>query len=1219
MKSKWISVFLTLFMVLSLFAVPLQIWADGDSVEEQGEAAQEENVNSEGGTTGGGTTDGGATGDGTADSSTTGSGTTNGSTTNDSTAEGNKNTPVDVDNSKTPPTPVGDPATTPGSGGNGNYHIFIYYVFDGPEQKEAAERYHAEIMPGWDRVEVIPSPNVVGYTPDAPTVTLDFKTFTGDTDIYVKYQPNIVNYEIHHLLENIARDKFELAADKTVVKQAPVDSLVTAEPLTIEGFTAITPYQEEKVPAEGTLQLEVKYERNTYTLSYDTDGGSYIPSEIRAFEEALTPPAAPTKPGFNFAGWEPALPQTMPARDLEVKARWEPTEGTSYKFAYYLQNADDDNFTLLGLVDAVGKTGDLIQIPQRGDGLGHLDLFPIKNDAYAAYGIPTLVNNQSDFEKYFVFDENKTSNENKGKRIDGDGKTVVPLYFNRRVYTIVFGNNPSHFNDPNEWFPTLKINGDKYDRDHLYTIQVRYGEDYSDRMVMAENIINIPEGQAYYRPLYVKGTGYGSWMTAKPPYRFTAHMAYCAPQTVVNLSQDENYPFTQYIGLNIEGQKKTLKVWEHFQKLDGSYDESIEPIRQENLVDTTWYYTPSNYGGFYADDDKFDYYKQVDHSNGGFLAPGHGFLIRRNGKVSLNKGDQILDKKGNVTGTVTENYPGNVDGEVHIYYARESYPVTFWIDPAKESKDLAKKVIYEGEVKQALPDLSKINENKPDNLPSNYEFKGWYKDQTFNEGQKLPEDAKMEPKPLQLFAKWGPPEGNIAVTVDPDNGNSPSTITVAYGAKVDRALAGTPEKPGYQFVGWYILEENGNMSQLFDFNRPITAPLTLKAKYRENTSTSISVQYLGQNGNPVADEDKHENLPIGKDYTYKAKVVEGMLPDAISKNLKSNLVPEENVLKFNYIPFTKVDYTVKYIVQTLDEHGQVIKEEAIKDERTVTTDKNVVTEEAPNIPGYVALQGKQTIPLSQRKEDNVMVFYYRKDSPAQAAYKIEYYLDKEGTGNYQRDDSLTKILNGPVGTQVTLEEGSEQMPLDINGLTLNREKSESSGTILTGPELVLKLYYDRLFTITYLANGGTFAGGQTEISSKHKAGEVIAIKAAPTWAGHTFQYWQGSVHHPGDHYTVVGDHTFTAIWDKPEEPDKPKPDDKDRPVPYNPYKPSISITPQSGFMMGQPRLYSGAKPQMSPAQKPITQLPATGSANPAFVILLSLGLATLGLFLRKRS
>ena len=61
MKSKWISVFLALFMILSLFAVPLQIWADGDSVEEQGEAeaTPEQNLTSEDSTTGGGSADGG--------------------------------------------------------------------------------------------------------------------------------------------------------------------------------------------------------------------------------------------------------------------------------------------------------------------------------------------------------------------------------------------------------------------------------------------------------------------------------------------------------------------------------------------------------------------------------------------------------------------------------------------------------------------------------------------------------------------------------------------------------------------------------------------------------------------------------------------------------------------------------------------------------------------------------------------------------------------------------------------------------------------------------------------------------------------------------------------------------------------------------------------------------------------------------------------------------
>ena len=102
MKSKWISVFLTLFMVLSLFAVPLQIWAEGESVEEPGEAAQEENVNSEGGTTGGGAAEGG---------------TTEGDTTG-----GGEMTPGGPGPPLTTPPPgfCGEPAGAPGGGATGS-------------------------------------------------------------------------------------------------------------------------------------------------------------------------------------------------------------------------------------------------------------------------------------------------------------------------------------------------------------------------------------------------------------------------------------------------------------------------------------------------------------------------------------------------------------------------------------------------------------------------------------------------------------------------------------------------------------------------------------------------------------------------------------------------------------------------------------------------------------------------------------------------------------------------------------------------------------------------------------------------------------------------------------------------------------------------------------------------------------------------------------------
>lgn len=48
-------------------------------------------------------------------------------------------------------------------------------------------------------------------------------------------------------------------------------------------------------------------------------------------------------------------------------------------------------------------------------------------------------------------------------------------------------------------------------------------------------------------------------------------------------------------------------------------------------------------------------------------------------------------------------------------------------------------------------------------------------------------------------------------------------------------------------------------------------------------------------------------------------------------------------------------------------------------------------------------------------------------------------------------------------------------------------------------------------------------------------GDTIHLPSAPVREGYTFSYWKGSKYHPGDAYTVVGDHTFTAMWEKNQE------------------------------------------------------------------------------------
>ena len=60
----------------------------------------------------------------------------------------------------------------------------------------------------------------------------------------------------------------------------------------------------------------------SYTLTFDTNGGSAIAPITQDYGTAITAPADPTKTGYTFAGWTPAIPTTMPAENMTIKAKW---------------------------------------------------------------------------------------------------------------------------------------------------------------------------------------------------------------------------------------------------------------------------------------------------------------------------------------------------------------------------------------------------------------------------------------------------------------------------------------------------------------------------------------------------------------------------------------------------------------------------------------------------------------------------------------------------------------------------------------------------------------------------------------------------------------------------------------------------------------------------------------------------------------------------------
>lgn len=75
-------------------------------------------------------------------------------------------------------------------------------------------------------------------------------------------------------------------------------------------------------PVTKDLTLTAKWTANSYTIAFDTDGGSKIDPITQDYGTAITVPADPTKTGYTFAGWTPAIPETMPAENMTIKAKW---------------------------------------------------------------------------------------------------------------------------------------------------------------------------------------------------------------------------------------------------------------------------------------------------------------------------------------------------------------------------------------------------------------------------------------------------------------------------------------------------------------------------------------------------------------------------------------------------------------------------------------------------------------------------------------------------------------------------------------------------------------------------------------------------------------------------------------------------------------------------------------------------------------------------------
>ena len=181
--------------------------------------------------------------------------------------------------------------------------------------------------------QVLPS-GTLATRPDTPAATPGY-TFGG----WNKADGTAWDYASDKVTDNItlyakwAANTYTITFDTAGGSEiAPITqdygTVITApEAPTREGYTFIGWDKEipTTMPTEN-MTVTAQWEINQYTITFDTNGGSEIAPITQDYGTNITAPADPTREGYTFIGWDMEIPTTMPAENITLKARWKDIE-----------------------------------------------------------------------------------------------------------------------------------------------------------------------------------------------------------------------------------------------------------------------------------------------------------------------------------------------------------------------------------------------------------------------------------------------------------------------------------------------------------------------------------------------------------------------------------------------------------------------------------------------------------------------------------------------------------------------------------------------------------------------------------------------------------------------------------------------------------------------------------------------------------------------------
>ena len=254
--------------------------------------------------------------------------------------------------------------------------------------------------------------NLIGYTANGKAFTFDTPV-SSDLTIEAKFQAkDNIQYKINYYQENIDDDDYSLVTEDSITTTGNTDEVITAVDKQYQGFILDEnkSNMEETIQADGSTVLNVYYNRKRFTVDFVTNTSDTLEPKTVKYGQTIYCPSV-GKVGYTFNGYKYDENNFFNFNNpiysnLTLTADFTPNN-VSYKINYYLENLNDNNYTLsTESINSTAKSNSKITIDKLFQGY-------------------TIDETNSDLEGI----------------VNPDGSTVLNVYYKRKQFNVNFITN----------------------------------------------------------------------------------------------------------------------------------------------------------------------------------------------------------------------------------------------------------------------------------------------------------------------------------------------------------------------------------------------------------------------------------------------------------------------------------------------------------------------------------------------------------------------------------------------------------------------------------------------------------------------------------------------------------------------------------------------------------------------------------------------------------